>query len=209
MLYGSAALALAIVSSPDAVRTALATAASALVEATPFVFGGVALGCIARRGGSVVAHLGCGCGGGPSARSLPAAAATWLTFGPIVAAARYSAALLVARILRVRTESTHGERPHLLAELGAVLPAALMAGACAQLLDGFGSARLSPLAGAAIGAALGFGAAPCGLGAVALAGALRVHAPVTAAAFLCVAGIVDLRALRPKSRVASDHDVLA
>ena len=30
----------------------------------------------------VIAYLGCGCGGGPSARSLPAAAATWLRLRP-------------------------------------------------------------------------------------------------------------------------------
>ena len=210
MVYGGAALALAIVSSPDAVRTALATSASALVEATPFVFAGVALASVLPRGGGVVAHLGCGCGGGPSARSLPAAAATYLTFGPLVAAVRYCAALLVARALRSRIGAAHNDpRPHPLAELGAVLPAALMAGAAAQLLGGLDTARLSPPAAAAIGAALGFGAAPCGLGAVALAGALRVHAPVMAAAFLCVAGIVDLRALRPRSHVQTDHDVLA
>ena len=41
----------------------------------------------------------------------------------------------------------------------------------------------------------GFAAAPCGLGAVAVAGALRVRDPIAAAAFLCVAGIVDARAL--------------
>jgi hypothetical protein len=210
MLYGGAALALAIASSPDAVRTAFATSASALVEAIPFVFAGVALACVLRRGGSIVAHLGCGCGGGPSACSLPAAAATWLMFGPLVAAARYCAALLVARALRLRSGAAHhDERPHPLAELGAVLPAALMAGAAAQLLGNLDAARLSPLARAAIGAVLGFGAAPCGLGAVALAGALRVHAPVTAAAFLCVAGIVDLRALRPRSHVQTNHDALA
>lgn len=211
ILYGAAALAVAITSSPDTVRTALATSASALVEATPFVFAGVALGCVLRRSGSVVAHLGCGCSGGPSARSLPAAAATYLIFGPFVAGARYCAALLVARALRLRGQTARhdDERPLPLAELGAVLPAALMAGACAQLLGGFDSARLSPITGAAIGAALGFGAAPCGLGAVALAGALRVHAPVTAAAFLCVAGILDLRALRPRPRIQMDHDVLA
>jgi hypothetical protein len=168
------------------------------------------LGCVFRRGGSVVAHLGCGCGGGPSARSLPAAAATYLIFGPLVAAARYAAALIVARVLRSRAEAPHDhERPHPLAELSAVLPAALMAGASAQLLSGFDAARLPPIAGAAIGAALGFGAAPCGLGAVALAGTLRVHAPMTATAFLCVAGIVDLRALRTRSHVQTDHDVLA
>ncbi len=210
MLYGAAALALAIVSSPDTVRTALATSASALVEATPFVFAGVVLGCVLRRSGNVVAHLGCGCGAGPSARSLPAAAATCLIFGPLVAAARYCAALLVARALRSRGQMAHDDaRPVPLAELGAVLPAALMAGACAQLLGGFDAVRLPPLAGAAIGAALGFAAAPCGLGAIALAGALRVHAPVTTAAFLCVAGIVDLRALRSRSRVQTNHDVLA
>ncbi|HEY6326056.1 MAG TPA: hypothetical protein VIW73_06005 [Candidatus Cybelea sp.] len=210
MLYGGAALAFTIVSSPDAVRTALATSASALVEATPFVFAGVVLGCVLRRGGSVVAHLGCGCGSGPSARSLPAAAATYLIFGPVVAAARYCAALLVARALRSRCEAPDADaRPHPLAELSALLPAALMAGAAAQLLGGFDAARLPPLAGAAIGAALGFAAAPCGLGAVALAGALRVHAPATAAAFLCVAGILDLRALRPRSHVQTGDDVLA
>ncbi|HVR47678.1 MAG TPA: hypothetical protein VMT95_13695 [Candidatus Binatia bacterium] len=210
MLYGGAALALAIVSSPDAVRTALATSASALVEATPFVFAGVALACVLRRGGSVVAHLGCGCGSGPSARSLLAAAATWLVFGPLVAASRYCAALLVARVLRSRGRTAHDdERPHPLAELSAVFPAALLAGAAAQLLGSLDAARAPPLAGAAIGAALGFGAAPCGLGAVALAGALRVHAPVTAAAFLCVAGIVDLRALRPRPHAQTDHDALA
>ncbi len=209
MLYGGAALALALVSSPDAIRTALATSASALVEATPFVFAGVALGSVLRRCGSVVAHLGCGCSSGPSARSLPAAAATWLTFGPLVAAARYCAALLVARVVRARGETHDDERPYPLAELGAVLPAALMAGASAQLLGGLDPARLSPLAGAAIGAALGFCAAPCGLGAIALAGALRVHAPVAAAGFLCIAGIVDLRALRRRSHAQSDHDALA
>jgi hypothetical protein len=213
MLYIAAALALAVLSSPDTVRTALATTASALVEATPFVFAGVALGCVLRRGRWFVAYLGCGCTGGPSARSLPVAAATWLLFGPVVAAARYAAALLVARvILRLRNESGCGEeyRAHPLAELGAVLPAALIGGACAQLFAGFDSARLSPIGSAAIGAALGFGGAGCGLGAVALAGALRVHAPLAAAAFLCVAGLVDLRALRLfRSPVRYEHDALS
>ncbi len=213
MLYGGAAVALATLSSPDTVRTALATAASALVEATPFVFAGVALGCALRRGGAVVAHLGCGCAGGPSARSLPAAAATWLLFGPLVAVARYAAALLVARVMRrVGREGGgyHEQRMHALAEIGAVLPAALIGGVCAQLFAAFDPARLSPTADAAVGAALGFGAAGCGLGAVALAGALRVHAPVMAAAFLCVAGIVDLGALRPiRSPGRTEHDALA
>jgi hypothetical protein len=213
MLYGGAALALATLSSPDTVRTALATTASALVEATPFVFAGVALAYALPRSGAVVAQLGCGCTSGPSARSLPAAAATWLLFGPLVAASRYAAAVLVARVVRrVHAEKDRcgAQRADALAELGGVLPAALIGGACTQLFAGFDPARLSPIEGATIGAALGFGGAGCGLGAVALAGALRVHAPVAAAAFLCVAGIADLRALRPvRLPVRGEHDALA
>ncbi|MBV8497889.1 MAG: hypothetical protein JO003_01350 [Candidatus Eremiobacteraeota bacterium] len=213
VLYGAAALALATLTSPDTIRTALASAASALVEATPFIFAGVALASVLRRSGAVVAHLGCGCAGGPSARSLPAAAATWLLFGPFVATARYAAAILVTRVLRrVRGEDVcrDAQRAHPLAELRAVLPAALLGGACAQIFAGFDPARLSPVEGAAIGAALGFGAAGCGLGAVALAAALRVHAPAMAAAFLCVAGIVDLRALRViRAPIRTQHDALA
>ena len=56
-----------------------------------------------------------------------------------------------------------------------------------------------------VGAALGFTASPCGLGAVTLAGALRVRAPLVAAAFLCVAGIVDLRALQRASHGRPRH----
>jgi len=78
-----------------------------------------------------------------------------------------------------------------------------------QLFGLFDPSRLSPLGNALLGLGLGFAAAPCGLGAVALAGALRVHAPVAATAFLCVAGIVDLRALRATPRAAVEHDAFA
>ncbi|MGC1380703.1 MAG: hypothetical protein WA814_06725, partial [Candidatus Baltobacteraceae bacterium] len=66
-----------MLASPESLRSALAASASALFEATPFVFAGVLLAHVHRRHGSAVAYLGCGCGNGPSARSLPAAAATW------------------------------------------------------------------------------------------------------------------------------------
>ena len=82
-----------------------------------------------------------------------------------------------------------------LGEFATLLPSALLAGAATQVAAAIDPAKLSPLLGAAAGALLGFAAAPCGLGAIAVAGALRAQAPIAAAAFLCVAGIIDLRAL--------------
>ena len=90
-LAGTAAL-----TSPEVLRSALATSASALFEAAPFVLGGIVVSRL-LRGRVDVAYLGCGCGPGPSARSLPAAAATWLVFGPATAAVRFVAAVAVAR----------------------------------------------------------------------------------------------------------------
>jgi DUF1980 C-terminal domain len=206
-LFIGATLAVATLTSPDSVRSALAASSSALVEAIPFLLAGVLLERALRRGRHVFAYAGCGCASGPSARSLPVAAATWLLFGPLVAIARYAAALLVARALRRRLE-THGDNDasHLLGELAALFPAAVLAGASTQLLAAFDPARLPPALNALFGATLGF-TAPCGLGAIAIAGALKFRAPVAAAAFLCVAGIVDLRAIGAnRSRVASDED---
>ncbi len=97
----------------------------------------------------------------------------------------------------------------MLGELSGILPAALLAGAAMQFYAGFDPARLSKIASAMVGAALGFTASPCGLGALTLAGALRVRAPLVAAAFLCVAGIVDLRALRRASHGCAGHDTFA
>ena len=105
-----------------------------------------------------------------------------------------------------RPRSSHS----LLGELAALLPAALTAGAAMQLTAWLDLSTLpSPLLLAG-GALLGFAAAPCGLGAVAIAGALRVRAPLAAIAFLCVAGIVDARTLGSSSRShAGEHDALA
>ncbi|MGA8097297.1 MAG: hypothetical protein WB810_01425, partial [Candidatus Cybelea sp.] len=165
LLYGSAALALAMLSSPDAMRSALATSASALFEATPFLLAGLLLARLMHGRAKIVEHLGCGCGRGPSARSLPSAAATWLVFGPIVALVRYAAALLAARLLyrELRREPGEDEDAHLLGELAAVLPAALVAAVAMQGFASFDPARIAPIESALLGAALGFTAAPCGL----------------------------------------------
>src|SRR5437868_1722987 len=86
---------------PATSQTVLATAASTLFEGTPFILAGVAAQALwPRWGARMVPYLGCGCGPGPSARSLPAAAATWLVFGPVVAGARLGAAIVAARFMR-------------------------------------------------------------------------------------------------------------
>lgn len=210
-LYAAALLALATAFSPQTIRSALAASASALLEATPFLFGSVLLARLLQRHTRILDYLGCGCTGGPSARSLPAGAATWLLFGPFVAIARYTAALLAARVLApsgTGANHAHHDLPHPLGELAAVLPAALLAGAAMQLAALFDLARLPSIIGVLLGAGLGF-VAPCALGAVAVAAALRVHAPVAAAAFLCVAGIVDLRALGRPRQAPPQDDALA
>jgi len=210
-LFVAGAVAVASFTSPDTVRAALAASASALVEAIPFLIGGALLERLLHRGNRVLAHVGCGCTSGPSARSLPATAATWLLFGPYVALARYGAALLVERMLRNGSApNAHGDATHLLGELRALLPAALLAGASTQLLATVDPTRFPPALNALLGAALGFAAAPCGLGAIAVAGALRMRAPIAAGAFLCVAGIFDLRAIcAARSRVCANDDGLA
>lgn len=212
VLHAAAVLAVAALSSPDTLRAALATSASALFEATPWLLAGIVLVHLLRRHHAMLAYLGCGCGRGPSARSLPAAAATWLLFGPIVALLRVFAASAVAFALERNhrcAPRTHAPM-HLLAELAAVLPAALLAGVAIQLFADVNPARLHPVAQLFAGALLGFSAAPCGLGAVTLAGALHVRAPIASAAFLCIAGVLDLRALRiAQPRHSTGHDGFA
>ncbi|HET6276045.1 MAG TPA: hypothetical protein VFE16_08975 [Candidatus Cybelea sp.] len=211
-LYAIAVLALAMLCAPETLRIALASAASSLFETAPFVFAGFLFARLFRRRCALLEYLSCGCGRGPSARSLPAAAATWILFGPFVAAARFVAAMLVAAMVR-RRSSPHADGSESisnpLGELGAILPCALIAGGALQLLDAIEPARLSAPANALLGAILGFVASPCALGAVALGGALRVHAPVAAATFLCIAGIADLRALRGTRDAAQSDDAFA
>jgi hypothetical protein len=207
LLYGAAAFALVLVS-PDAALTTIAGAASALVEATPFLLGGMLLSRLVGRCDTLAEYFGCGCGRGPSARSIPAAAATWLVFGPTVAIARFVAASCVALALhrRIAHGRSASDGAHVLGDLTALLPAAAIAGVVMQIAPLLDLHRIPPIGGAIFGAALGFVAAPCGLGAVAVASALHVRAPVASATFLCIAGILDLRATRlaPCSTHADD-----
>lgn len=210
-LYAAGAAGLASLWSADILRDALASSASALIEATPFVFAAVALELVARPARRLLAYAGCGCSHGPSARSIPAAAATWLAFGPAVATARFAGGMLVAALLRPRIArcGTRVAEPQALNEIAALAPAAMLAAALMQLFAHVGGATLGVLPSVAFGAALGM-SGPCALGTVALAGALRAHAPAAMTAFLCIAGIVDLRALRPRrARTPLEHDGFA
>jgi hypothetical protein len=211
-LYGAATLALLAQSCGQDMRSGLASCAGALFEATPFLLAGIVASHLLRRHHRVVEYLGCGCGGGPSARSIPAAAAAWYVFGAPVAIARFFAAVLAARTLQHR--AAHGScagagRLDPLGALAALLPAAALAAGAMQLLVAVDTSHFAPIGNAMLGAVLGFAAAPCGLGAVAVAGALRVRDPLAAAAFLCVAGIVDARALFAWSHRDAGHDAFA
>ncbi|HYL27974.1 MAG TPA: hypothetical protein VEW74_09085, partial [Candidatus Nitrosotalea sp.] len=212
LLYAAGALALVAIASPDTARGALAAAASALFEATPFLFAGALLSRCIGRHCAFTRYLGCGCGRGPSALSIPAAAATWLVFGPVVAIARFVAAMFVARFLRERIEcdsQANQATTDALGELAALVPSAAIAGIAVQLGGALDPHRLPPLGAALTGAVLGFVAAPCGLAAAAIGGTLEVRAPLAAAVFLCIAGIVDLRALAHASPPRAGHDAFA
>ncbi len=208
-----AALALAGVLPHDALRAAVATAASALIEAAPLAFASAAIAALLRLRGDAAAYFGCGCGTGPSARSLAALVASWIVFGGPVAGMRFVAAVAVARLVRRRAPSCspqHYATAQPLEQLAALLPAAALAGAAAQLEALVDFARLPAPLAFGLGAALAFVAAPCGLGAVAVASSLHARAPMAAAGFLCIAGIADARVwAKPKPHASAAHDALA
>jgi hypothetical protein len=156
----------------------------------------------------MVPYLGCGCGTGPSARSIPGALATALSFGPAAAALRLAAALILGRVLRAKTPRCAAEAP--LTALYALLPACIGAAFVAHFAALVVGLRLGTWQGLAAGAFAGFLAAPCALGAPALAAALRGVSPAAAAGFLCVAGIADVRVFgRNPGRHFEEHDALA
>ncbi len=112
--------------------------------------------------------------------------------------------------LGARCDANEDRSGELLGELHALLIPALLAGLAVTFAARVDPAQLLPAGQIAAGMVLAFVAAPCALGAVALAGALHVRAPLAATAFLCVAGIADLRALRrQRSHDAPRHDTLA
>lgn len=197
---------------PNEARLTLVSAAAILAEALPFVLAGVLAQCAMRRRTSLVAYAGCGCVAGPSARSIPAAAFAWLAFGPLLALARVAAAAIVDRRLRSdpRRASCAHESTDPICELERLVPFAIAAAIGSQIAARAELSHANLFLQIAAGAAMGFFASPCAIGSVAAASALRVHAAAAAAAFLCVAGVVDLNALRPvKSAEGKRGDAFA
>jgi hypothetical protein len=193
----------------DVLTAVLVTSAATLIESVPFILAGTALQWLPFRWNArIVPYLGCGCGAGPSARSIPAAIATWLVFGPIVATLRVCAAVGVDCIRLKRAHCVH-EESSALAQLALLAPIAMLGATLALLCGAFFAPHKSPELSLAAGAVLGFALAPCGLGAVGFAAAMRGVAPAAAAGFLCVAGIFDLRSWLRTKHTAMQHDALA
>lgn len=195
-------------------QAALATAASTLFESMPFILAGSAIAAASPwLGRRLVATLGCGCGGGPAARSLPAAAATWLMLGPVIALARFTAAFFMAEIaLRPSRASCAGDSDaDVLTVLGHLLPYAVCAGALLHIASTYlddAAPIAAPLALTA-GLLLGFFASPCALGTVVIATALCRTQPLVALGILSIGGIADASAMRRPQTHESSHDWLA
>jgi hypothetical protein len=207
--YAIAIIAAVAVVPGDVVRSVLAGTASALFEALPFLVLAMALRRLLPP--AAIAFAGCGCTPGPSARSIPAAAALWLSFGPGVAIARLFAGCAVARLADERQRRPgvcgHSNGANLLSELNALVPAALAAGLL-QCLGSWEPTRVAPWLQIAGGALIGAVSAPCGLATAALATSLHARAPLAAAGLLCTAGVVDVRSFAPRPGAAVD-DALA
>jgi hypothetical protein len=187
----------------------LVTSAATLFESAPFVLAALVLTRTpARWSARIDGYLGCGCGAGPSARSLPAAAAACLVFGPLVAGARLAAAIAVERLLTRKRECTHA-RGSLLSELHLVLTPSIAGAFAVLFLPAVLQVHASRPASFALGALAAFTMAPCALGGVGLAASLRTVLPAASAGFLCVAGIVDARTWLRRGETGAAHDTLA
>ena len=190
------------------VSAIVVNAAAMLLESAPFVLAGaIALRAPWHWSGRIAAYLGCGCGAGPSARSLPAAAAAWIAFGPLVAAARLAGAILIESALRKRV-CAHASSSAL-AQLRGIWPLAIAGAILVPLFPAIVGARAPSAIVFTVAALTAFISSPCGLGTIGVASIARTVAPAAAAGFLCVAGIVDLRTF-VRARGAHDgHDCLA
>ncbi len=191
------------------VTALLVTTAATLMESAPFILAAAVIARTPlRRSSWMVPYLGCGCGTGPSARSLPAAAATYMVFGPAVACARFGAALFAGRIVRRRHACSHPE-PSALDQLWLLIGPA----ATGSVISMFAATLVGPHVPAAKafagGAIAAFLIAPCGLGAMGLAASLRGTLPAASVGFLCVAGIADLRTWLRAPHRHCRHDALA
>lgn len=187
-MYVAAAIAL-LALAPQTARTVLVSAASVLLECLPYLAAATLLTpLLGRVSRSAIAFVGCGCGRAPGALSIPAAVATALLFGPLVACARFGAALVAWRRTTVRDHETT-----LLDELEGLVPSALLCGAVTVVLPSMHLAHAPPFVLFLFGAAIGMLATPCALGGVALASAFHASVPFLSYGVLCTSGIIAPR----------------
>ncbi len=190
------------------VSAIVVNAAAILLESVPFILAGAICAKIpVRFGRRIVPYLGCGCGAGPSARSLPAFAAAWIVFGPLVAAARLGGAIAIAKLTRKSSCERHDDS--VLGAVRAIVPFAIGGAALLPLLPAIAGTHAPVFIVATIAALTAFVTSPCALGTVGLATIARGIAPAAAAGFLCVAGIFDLRAWSRAPQRHAGHDGIA
>jgi hypothetical protein len=96
-----------------------------------------------------------------------------------------------------------------LAQLSAMLPSTLFAGAVTHLFGKVPLERAPEFVQWLAGCAFGFATAPCALGTVALAASLHLRAPAAAVGLLCISGIADLRAFVRAHHSRASHDLLS
>ncbi len=182
-----------IAAAPEFTRAVLASAAAVLFEMLPYAAATAVLAPILGRfAGTVLAYAGCGCSSGPGARSIPAALACAMVFGPHVALARWLTAIGVAAVRASPSAHEHRSAP-LVHELATLAPAALFAGVLTVAAPSLAIGQRTPALQVVAGVLLGFFAAPCALGGIALASSLHAQSALATSAMLCVAGIVDVR----------------
>lgn len=190
-IYVALLLALAA-GAPEMLRTALAAAASVVLEAMPYLGLSQVLALrLGRYGPWAAALAGCGCTRGPGARSIPAAIAAYALFGPWVALARWSAACAVALVRRCDGPQ-HAHPLSLLDDVGRLGPPAVLCGLFVALAPALNIAHRTPIVQLLLGTLAGVFAAPCALGGVALAASLHAQSTLAADAVLATAGIIDV-----------------
>ena len=188
------------------VQAIVAAAASTLFESIPFILAAAFARRLAPKcGETLAALLSCGCTRAAGARSVAVLGLTALTFGPLIAVARFIAALIVAHQLRNEDCASHRSP---LAEVAALLPYAVVGSIATATIGQSLRMHLNAFAGAVLGAAIGF-TAPCTLGAVALATTLRHVSMPVSIGILTIAGICNLRTLKRGAADEDRHDAFA
>jgi hypothetical protein len=191
---------------PEWAENVAASAAAVVLECLPYLAASaLAATLLHGRAPTLLAYLGCGCEGGPSARSIPAAIATALLFGPLLALARLVIAALIARRF---AHPAHEHGTTLADALVSLAPIALLAASAAAIASSLGIASQPIIVQLIFGLVLGACASPCALGGIALASSLHTASPFASYAVLATAGFIDIRRWLPRSTTAG-HDALA